>query len=487
MQNQHSLMIQGTASDVGKSIIVAGLCRALKRQGVSVAPFKPQNMALNSAVTVDGGEIGRAQALQAFACGLDPQTDFNPVLLKPSQDEIAQVILQGKAIDTLSAKNFGDIKALAFNAVLESYARLQKQFDFIVIEGAGSPAEINLRKNDIANMGFAEAVDCPVVLVADIDKGGVFAHIVGTLQLLSPSEQGRINGFIINKFRGNFSLLESGLEWLEQYTHKTVFGVLPYLHQLKLDAEDSIPVYQTNEGKIKVKVLLFSRISNHTDFAPLMNHPDIQFSFIQSGEKLTDADLIILPGSKNVRADLKLLRSQNWDQQIKQHLRYGGKLLGICGGFQMLGNTISDPLGVEDAPGTSTGLSLLDFTTELFPKKQLKNIVGVFSYAHKSYQIKGYEIHCGTSTGTAFQNPCVKVVDQNEKEYCAGVISNDQQIIGTYIHGFFDHKEALKGLLYWVSGETVETCDWDKTRDAELERLADSMTAHLNIDALISK
>ena len=253
-----SLMIQGTTSDAGKSICVAGLCRVLKRRGISVAPFKPQNMALNSAVTPCGGEIGRAQALQAVACGLEPALDFNPVLLKPSGDKRSQVIIHGQAVSELEAERFGDIKSLAFSRVLESYRRLQEQFDVVIIEGAGSPAEINLRKNDIANMGFAQAVDCPVILIGDINRGGVFAHLIGTLNLLSPSEQKRIKGFIINFFRGDLSLLQGGLDWLEDYTRKPVFGVLPYISQLKLDAEDAInceSIQQPGSVKIKIPVL----------------------------------------------------------------------------------------------------------------------------------------------------------------------------------------------------------------------------------------
>ncbi|MCF6194399.1 MAG: cobyric acid synthase [Kangiellaceae bacterium] len=264
-----SLMIQGTTSDAGKSILVAGICRVLKRKGISVAPFKPQNMALNSAVSIDGGEIGRAQALQAVACGLAPQTDFNPVLLKPCSDSQSQVIVNGQVVSTLDAAKFGSIKELAFDSVLEAYKRLQKQFDVILIEGAGSPAEINLRKNDIANMGFAEAVDCPVLIISDIDRGGVFAHLCGTLDLLSQSEQARVKGFVINKFRGTLSLLQNGLTWLEERTDKKVVGVLPFIKSLKLDAEDAIKTTQSkavDHSVVNIVFIVLPRISNHTDF-----------------------------------------------------------------------------------------------------------------------------------------------------------------------------------------------------------------------------
>ncbi|OUR73136.1 cobyric acid synthase CobQ, partial [Methylophaga sp. 41_12_T18] len=280
-----ALMIQGCTSDAGKSMLVAGLCRIFKRKGIAVAPFKPQNMALNSAVSVEGGEIGRAQALQAIACGIEPSVHFNPVLLKPSSDQKSQVIITGKVAHTLDAKNFGDIKPMAFEAVLASYHEVRCHYDLVLIEGAGSPAEINLRKNDIANMGFAEAVDCPVILVADIDRGGVFAHLTGTINLLSSSEQARIKGLVINKFRGKMSLLQSGIDWLTDYSQKAVLGTLPYLQDLKLDAEDAINLNgsQASAQQINIKVPIFSRISNHTDFDPLKWHPQIALTFVRPG------------------------------------------------------------------------------------------------------------------------------------------------------------------------------------------------------------
>lgn len=486
MQNT-SLMIQGTGSDVGKSILVAGLCRVYKRKGISVAPFKPQNMALNSVVTVDNGEIARAQALQALACGLEPHSDFNPVLLKPCEDEVCQVILQGQAVQQLDAKQFGNIKELAFSAVLESYQRLCQKYDRVIIEGAGSPAEINLRKNDIANMGFAEAVNCPVILAADIDKGGVFAQIVGTLQLLSPSEQKRIQGFIINKFRGNFALLDSGLVWLKKYTQKKLIGVMPYLNNLRLDSEDSIPMYQNQHGKIKIKIPIFSRISNHTDFLPLMYHPEVEVIFVRPGESLLSADLIILPGSKHVRSEMGLLMKQHWDKQIKQHLRYGGKVLGICGGLQLLGKKIDDPQAIEGSAGSCQALSLLDFSTTLLPKKQLKRVSGTFTYLNKNYPMTGYEVHCGTSEGRAWNNVCMHVCDQHNQNYAAGIMSDDGQIIATYLHGLFEQPEILQTLLHWVSETHVTPLDWKEVRHHELERLADCLEEHLSVDTLFAE
>ena len=326
-----TLMVQGTTSDAGKSTLVAALCRVFANRGLNVAPFKPQNMALNSAVTDDGGEIGRAQALQAIAAKVAPETDFNPILLKPNSDTGAQVIIHGKAISNMEAGAYHDYKKVAMDAVLTSHNRLAKRFDLLLVEGAGSPAEINLRANDIANMGYAEAVDCPVIIIADIDKGGVFAHLVGTLALLSESEQARVKGFVINRFRGDISLLQSGLDWLEQYTSKPVLGVLPYLHDLALDAEDAIAIDNTlTNASVNIAVLLVPHISNHTDFDALRLHPNININYVAHTQAIPDVDLIILPGSKNVLSDLAFLKNEGWDTQIKRHLRYGGKVLGIC-------------------------------------------------------------------------------------------------------------------------------------------------------------
>ena len=483
-----ALMIQGTTSDAGKSITVAGLCRVLKRRGYSVAPFKPQNMALNSAVTASGGEIGRAQALQAFACDLQPHIDFNPVLLKPSGDQRSQVILHGKAVSHLEARSFGSIKQLAFQSVLESYQRLQQQYDFVIIEGAGSPAEINLRKNDIANMGFAEAVNCPVALIGDIDRG-VFAHLIGTLQLLSPSEQNRVIGFIINKFRGNLDLLQGGLDWLTDYSQKPLFGVLPYLHDLRLDAEDAIRIDPNSKGDIVIKVPVLSRISNHTDFDPLAAHPDVRLEFVRSGDSLDGADLIILPGSKNVRAEMQHLIDNGWDQQIKRHCRYGGKLLGICGGYQLLGNRIDDPQGIEDTAGSVTALGLIEMRTELLPNKQLKQVSGQFAIGDLQGALSGYEIHCGQSHGAALQSAFAQITDQQGNCYNDGVVSDDQQIIGTYLHGLFEHAECLNQLIHWISGKASshKIHHWDHTRREQLDRLADCFEQHLNIDQMIER
>jgi adenosylcobyric acid synthase len=470
-----TLMIQGTASDAGKSTVVAGLCRLFKRRGISVVPFKPQNMALNSAVTSDGGEIGRAQAVQAQAAGLEPHTDMNPVLLKPSSDMGAQVIIHGKALAQMEAQDYHAYKRTAMQAVLDSHARLNTQYDRLIVEGAGSPAEINLREGDIANMGYAEAVDCPVILVADIDKGGVFAQIVGTLELISPSEQARIKGFIINRFRGDIALLQPGLDWLEQKTGKPVLGVLPYLHGLHLEAEDALPQQaDSHDTPFKIVVPVLPRISNHTDLDPLRHHPGVTVVFIPPDETPPPADLVILPGSKNVRADLAWLRQQGWGDYLQRHLRYGGKAIGICGGFQMLGETIHDPQGLEDRPGSSEGLGLLSMQTTLESEKQLTRVSGRLTLDNAP--VEGYEIHMGVTSGSALERPAIHIGNSTD-----GAISEDSQILGTYLHGLFENREACDALLHWAGLEEKQAIDYHALREWEIDRLANSMEQHLDM------
>lgn len=483
-----TLMVQGTTSDAGKSTLVAALCRIFRREGVRVVPFKPQNMALNSAVTVDGGEIGRAQALQAQAAGLEPVVDMNPVLLKPTTDIGAQVIIHGKARHQMNAVQYHEYKTLAMTAVLESYHRLQQQYELIVVEGAGSPAEINLRDRDIANMGFAEAVDCPVILIADIDRGGVFAHLVGTLALLSESEQARVRGFVINRFRGDIKLLQSGLDWLEQYTGKPVLGVLPYLHGLHIDGEDGInPVdVEKSAQKIVVVVPVLPRISNHTDFDPLRLHPQVEFHYLRAGEKLPPADLIILPGSKNTLADLHWLREQGWAAQIQRHVRFGGKLLGICGGLQMLGRQLLDPHGMEGTQRSAEGLGWLEMTTELQPHKQLHRRSGRLLLpqekggAQGAVQCEGYEIHAGISTGPALQSPLIRF-DNGDTD---GALSDCGQIAGTYLHGVLDHPDALQAVLAWSGLAQAKKLDYRALREQQIDRLADATAQHLDLAAI---
>ncbi|SDI06389.1 adenosylcobyric acid synthase (glutamine-hydrolysing) [Pseudomonas benzenivorans] len=475
-----TLMVQGTTSDAGKSTLVTALCRWLKRQGVAVAPFKPQNMALNSAVTADGGEIGRAQAVQAQAAGLAPHSDMNPVLLKPNSDTGAQVIIHGRAISSMEAAAYHDYKQVAMQAVLASHRRLCATYPLLLVEGAGSPAEINLRAGDIANMGFAEAVDCPVILIADIDKGGVFAHLVGTLALLSESEQARVCGFVINRFRGDIGLLQPGLDWLERRTGKPVLGVLPYLMDFHLEAEDAIDVRQSAKAAeaLRVVVPVLPRISNHTDFDPLRLHPQVELSFVGPGQPIPPADLIVLPGSKSVRADLAYLRAQGWDAAIHKHLRYGGKLLGICGGLQMLGRLIDDPHGLEGAPGSSPGLGLLEFATVLEPEKQLRNVRGRLCL--EGAPVCGYEIHAGVSSGPALEVAAVQLDDGRGD----GALSADGQVLGTYLHGLFESSAACSALLRWAGLRAVQQVDYQALRERDIERLADMVEAHLDTDRL---
>ncbi|MDR1934631.1 MAG: cobyric acid synthase [Candidatus Accumulibacter sp.] len=484
------LMVQGCTSDAGKSVLAAALCRVLARRGARVAPFKPQNMALNSAVSVDGGEIGRAQALQALAARVPARIDFNPILLKPATDKRAQVIVHGKALADLDARDYHAYKPRAMKAVLESWQRLCAAYDCVVVEGAGSPAEINLRDRDIANMGFAEAVDCPVILIADIDRGGVFAHLVGTLELLAPSERARVKGFVINRFRGDMGLLESGLDWLEARTGKPVLGVLPYLHGLYLDAEDALPKEREAEAETGVDLRAglrtslraiapaYPRISNHNDLDPLRFHPEVDFRFVGPHEPPPPCDLIVLPGSKAVQADLDWLRAMGWETAIRRHLRYGGKLIGVCGGLQMLGARLNDPLGLEGAPGSAPGLALLDYETTLDAEKTLENVRGTLALPG-SPAIAGYRIHMGVTHGPALERPAAHLDGQPE-----GAISRDGQILATYCHGLFDPPEALAALLAWAGHAPSVHFDANARRERDLDRLADAVEQHLDLARL---
>lgn len=482
-----TLMVQGTTSDAGKSILVAGLCRLLAKKGLDVAPFKPQNMALNSAVTANGGEIGRAQALQAQACLLEPHTDMNPILLKPSSDTGAEVIVHGKVLGHMDARRYHQYKNTAREAVLQSHDRLSRQYQAVIVEGAGSPAEINLRDNDIANMGFAEAVDCPVILIADIDRGGVFAHLVGTLELLSKTEQQRVVGFVINRFRGDISLLQPGLDWLEQRTGKPVLGVIPYLHGLHLDAEDAVDQEQNftiadhaSSHTLKVVVPVLPHISHHTDFDVLRLHPQVNLCYVGPDQPIPSADLIILPGSNSVTSDLQWLRAQGWIGQIQKHLRYGGKLLGICGGYQILGHTLHDPLGVEGQSDLHDGLGLLDVNTVLTGQKQLAQVEG--NLVLNNATIQGYHIHCGITTGRGLNRHLVTLKNGS----LDGVISDDGQVMGTYIHGLFEHPDACIALTQWAGLTSPELLDHAVIREQQLDRLAAILEQTIDCEALFS-
>lgn len=500
-----SIMIQGTTSDAGKSTVALGICRLLLRQGKKVAPFKPQNMALNSAVTADGGEIGRAQALQAVACGVEPHTDMNPVLLKPSSNNQAQVIVQGRVWQNMCARTYHENKPAVMPFVRESFARLCRAYDCVVVEGAGSPAEINLRDNDVANMGFAVAANCPVILVADIDRGGVFAHLYGTFKLLSADEQKLVAGFLINKFRGDPSLLDSGIDWLQKETDRPVFGVLPYMNDLCLDAEDSLsrrvagvasdvlsePAGRSNGKVAEVVVVSLPRISNHTDFEPLLSESSVRLRYATSPQEAGACDLIVLPGSKSVVSDLAWLEEQGWRSHILRHLRYGGKLLGICGGLQMLGKRICDPGNVESCARETPGLGLLDMQTEMQADKLTVQVRGHLA-GHPQAELCGYEIHMGVSSGPALSRPAVFLErlpaggESSDNHVADGALSEDGQIMGTYVHGLFDNAAARRQMFAWigVNMREDELSDFHKEREDSIDRVADAVQTYGGWDSI---
>jgi len=459
-----ALMIQGTASGVGKSVLVAGLCRLLARNGIKVAPFKPQNMSNNAAVTVDGGEIGRAQALQAFACGIEATVDMNPVLIKPEADHQAQLIVRGQVVGHLQAKRFRQDRIVLLDTVLESFERLKSQYDVVIVEGAGSPAEPNLREGDIANMGFAEAADVPVWLVGDINRGGVFASLKGSLDILSDSERNRVQALLINGFRGSRELLADALIWLEQETNKPLAGVIPWL-KLDLPEEDSPFRHDqalADTTKLNIAVIGYPRMSNHDDIDPLASEEAVSVRFIRSIDALQPADLVVLPGSKHVTSDLLWFKEQGFDKALETHLRYGGKVLGICGGMQMLGQMIEDD-GVE---GTSMkGLGWLALSTDMQPEKILRQVDCIASYPSKT-RMTGYEIHHGVSDSDASLFPFAQC-------------SEDKQIWGTYVHGLFEQGEFRK---QWLASLGVKS-DGENQQErtlASLDMLADSLENELD-------
>ncbi len=504
----HTLMVQGTTSDAGKSLLVTALCRILHRHGYAVAPFKPQNMSLNSAVTVDGGEIGRAQAVQAEACCIPPSTDMNPILLKPNSDVGAQVIISGKAIGNFKAQEYHALKPELLGRVVQAHQRLQSQFEVTVVEGAGSPAEINLREHDIANMGFAERIDCPVIIVADIDRGGVFAHLLGTYELLSEQEKQRIKGFVINKFRGDVALLTPGLEWLTLRTGVPVLGVIPYIPDLHIEAEDSLKQVSGrrqsensihSDNRLHIVVPLYPRTSNHTDFDALQQHPGLSVTFLRDPNAFCGADLIILPGSKHVRGDLAWLHAQGWDELIRRHLRFGGKVIGICGGYQMLGQWVHDPKGVESAPGSSRGLNLLDVETTLTGEKTLCNVSGYLldeGSEKRGVRVSGYEIHAGITQGSARAHPLFSLThDEYEsiqsKAREEGARSGDNRVLGSYLHGMFDTADMLNYLIHWVAPERGQalsgmdsSVDYADFRQQQIDKLADHVEEVFTIEQI---
>ena len=474
-----AIMIQGAGSNVGKSMLVAGICRAAVARGLSVAPFKPQNMSNNAAVTSDGGEIGRAQALQALACGLVPHTDMNPVLLKPETDVGAQVIVQGKRFATMKAREYGTRKAELIPKVMESYHRLAACHDLIVIEGAGSPAEVNLRAGDIANMGFAEAAKCPVILVGDIDRGGVIAQLVGTDVILPPEDRARIKAFAINKFRGDTSLFDAGMTAITDHTGWVPLGIVPWFGDAwKLPAEDVMDVASRKGGAIKVVVPRLNRIANFDDLDPLAAQPDVSVEIIEAGRPLPgDADLVLIPGSKSTIADLAHFRSQGWDTDLLAHVRRGGHVLGICGGYQMLGREISDPGGIEGPATRVRGLGLLDVSTTMSAQKRVA--VSNATYDATGDIVTGYEIHIGETVGPDRVNGWLTLDGRSE-----GAASADGRVRGCYLHGLFS-SDGFRGAYMSSIGALVQAINYNAGVEATLDTLATHLETHLDMDRIL--
>ncbi|QYZ71514.1 cobyric acid synthase [Neotabrizicola shimadae] len=476
-----ALMIQGAGSNVGKSLIVAGLCRLALRRGLSVAPFKPQNMSNNAAVTVDGGEIGRAQALQARAAGLEPVVDMNPVLLKPESEVGSQVIVQGRRLTTVKARDYAALKSSLMAPVLESFHRLKAAHDLVIVEGAGSPAEVNLRAGDIANMGFARAADVPVVLVGDIDRGGVIAQLVGTQAVLYPDDTAMVKGFLINKFRGDPRLFDEGYRLIADRTGWPGFGVLPWFAGAsRLPAEDGLDLAsRRREGAAKVVCLAFPRIANFDDLDPLAAEPGVDLVMLRPGEPIPgDARLVILPGSKSTRADLSALRAAGWDIDLAAHLRRGGHVLGLCGGYQMLGTVIDDPEGIEGPAGMTPGLGLLDVQTVMSPDKRLARVQA--THAASGLAVEGYEIHIGRTEGPDRARPFAHVAGQPE-----GAVSVDGRVTGSYLHGMFAadaFRAAFLARLEIAGGNTA----FEAGVEAALDDLADHLAAHADVDGLLA-
>ena len=477
------LMFQGTGSDVGKSLLVAGLCRAATRRGLAVRPFKPQNMSNNAAVTADGGEIGRAQALQARACGVDASVEMNPILLKPQSEIGAQVVVRGRVAATADASVFQSMKPDLLQTVVESYRGLAAEADLVLVEGAGSPAEINLRRNDIANMGFAEAADLPVVLIGDIDRGGVIAALVGTHAVLSADERARVGGFLINKFRGDAGLFATGSTAIAERTGWPALGLVPWFAQAdSLPAEDAVALEgrgPSGDGSIRIAVLRLPRIANFDDLDPLAAEPDVRLSFVRPGEALPgDLDLVILPGSKATRADLDLLRSEGWDIDIAAHHRRGGAVLGLCGGYQMLGRRIEDPQGTEGPAGSSEGLGLLPVDTVLQAEKTVRESRGC--HRPSGLPVEGYEIHVGDSRVDAGTEALLTLEGRPD-----GAISGDGLVAGCYLHGLFAADRFRHAFLNGLRARADSGLDWSSRVEATLDDLADHLERHTDVDRML--
>ncbi len=477
------LMLQGTGSDVGKSLLVAGLCRALVRRGLSVRPFKPQNMSNNAAVTVDGGEIGRAQALQARGGGERPSVHMNPVLLKPQSEVGSQVVVQGRVRGEARGRYYQELKPQLMAAVMESFARTSEGVDLVLVEGAGSPAEINLRAGDIANMGFATRANVPVVLVGDIDRGGVIASLVGTHTILAEQDRAMVRGFLINKFRGDLSLFDDGLAAIGRFTGWRSFGVVPWLKAVsRLPAEDSVVLERAVRGDEKafvVAVPMLPRISNFDDLDPLKAEPDVEVVMVPPGSSIPgDAGLVVLPGTKSTIADMQAVRDNGWDRQLSAHVKRGGHVLGICGGFQMLGRHISDPAGMEGHVRDIDGLGLLDIDTVMEPEKVVRNVQAT-SLLYDT-PLQGYEIHIGRTTGPDMGRPFARV-----GEHADGAISPDGRIMGTYLHGIFNADEFRRKFLHNL-GVRSSFVNYRAGVEAALDELAEGLETHLDINALFN-
>ena len=477
-----ALMIQGTGSNVGKSLLVAGLCRAARRRGLRVAPFKPQNMSNNAAVTAEGGEIGRAQALQALAAGLAPEVDMNPVLLKPEGEAGAQIIVRGQRLATLRARDYAALKPTLLPRVLESFERLKTAHDLVIVEGAGSPAEVNLRAGDIANMGFARAAGVPVVLAGDIDRGGVIAQMIGTQAVLESGDAAQVRGFIINKFRGDPRLFDDGYALIAERTGWPGFGVLPYFPgAIRLPAEDTQDLHRPRGtgGALRIACLALPRIANFDDLDPLAAEPGVDLVMVRPGQAIPgDAALVIVPGSKSTRGDLAALRAQGWDIDLHAHARRGGAVLGLCGGYQMLGHGIADPEGLEGTPGETMGLGLLNVATLMRPHKRLALVRAV--HAASGEPMAGYEIHLGETDGPDRAAPFAIVAGRGE-----GAMSPSGRIMGSYLHGLFA-ADGFRAAFLRALGGTADGTSYAAGVEQTLDELATHMEAHLDIAGLLA-
>jgi adenosylcobyric acid synthase len=479
-----ALMFQGTGSDVGKSLVVAGLCRAFTLRGMAVRPFKPQNMSNNAAVTADGGEIGRAQALQAKACRVAPTVHMNPVLLKPQSDVGSQVVVQGRVAGNAKAREYQGWKPRLMAAALESFAQLNSEADLVLVEGAGSPAEVNLRHGDIANMGFARASDTPVVLIGDIDRGGVIAQIVGTKAVIDPADAALVCGFLVNKFRGDATLFEEGMRIIERHTDWPGLGLIPFFPgAAHLPAEDAVALERDapNAGKgVVIAIPILSRIANFDDFDPLKLEPQVRLAMVSPGKPIPgDAELIILPGSKATIADLAFLRQQGWDIDIAAHWRRGGRVLGVCGGYQMLGRTLADPEGSEGPAGEVAGLGLLDVSTVLAGEKILTPASGVCLDNGAPFQ--GYEMHIGRTGGPGCARPLLRFADGRTD----GAISPDGRVMGAYVHGLFADDSQRAAWLARLGARSE--LGYDSQVERTLDELAAHLTAQVDLDALLKR